>query len=65
METNELFDLAELLDDNIAHIERNVTKLEAQLYAEKCKLSALKEYREHIQTGIEANISAMENETGE
>ena len=65
MDTNELFELAEKLDNDIAHYEKNVTKLRAQIHEEKCKLSDLKSYRAHIQKGIEADIAAMESNTGE
>jgi len=57
MKTNNLFDLAEMLDYDIAKIERNLTKLQAQIHEEKCKLSDLKAYRARVQEGIEANIS--------
>ena len=65
MNTNELFELAEMLDNDITHYEKNVTKLQAQIHKEKCKLSDLKAYREHIQNGIESAIDAMESNTGE
>jgi len=65
MTTQELFDLAEFLDERIAYYEKNVTKLQAQIYEERCTLSDMKAYRIHIQEGIEANISSMESNTGE
>ena len=65
MDTNELFELAEMLDNDITHYEKNVTKLQAQIHEEKCKLSDLKAYREHVQKGIEASIASMESSTGE
>jgi hypothetical protein len=54
-----------MLDNDIAHYEKNVTKLQAQIHEEKCKLSDLKSYRAHIQKGIEADIASMESNTGE
>lgn len=65
MDMYELYELAEMLDNDIAHYEKNVTKLQAQIHEEKCKLSDLKAYREHIQKGIESAIASMESNTGE
>ena len=65
MDMYELYELAEMLDNDIAHYEKNVTKLQAQIHEEKCKLSDLKAYREHIQKGIEADIASMESNIGE
>ena len=65
MDMYELYELAEMLDNDIAHYEKNVTKLQAQIHEEKCKLSDLKSYRAHIQKGIEADIASMESNTGE
>jgi uncharacterized protein YdcH (DUF465 family) len=59
MDTQELFDLAEMLDTTIATLEQGKT------YKERCELADLKAFRAHVQQGIEANISAMESATGE
>ena len=58
MDTNELFELAEMLDNDIAHIEKKFNDMQTQLFD-------LKAYREHIQKGIESAIDSMESNTGE
>jgi hypothetical protein len=59
MDAQELFDLAEMLDNTIATLGQGKT------YKERCELADLKAFRAHIQQGIEANISSMESTTGE
>jgi regulator of replication initiation timing len=51
MDMYELFELAEMLDDDINSMQT--------------QLSDLKAYREHIQKGIESAIASMESNTGE
>ena len=59
MDTQKLFDLAERLDKTIATLEKGKT------YKELCELSDLKAFRAYVQEGIEADIAAMESNTGE
>jgi hypothetical protein len=54
----ELYELAEMLDNDIAHIEKKFNDMQTQLFD-------LKAYREHIQKGIESAIDSMESNTGE
>lgn len=58
MDTQELFDLAEMLDTTIATLEQGKTDEEIH------ELAELKAFRAHVQQGIEANISSMESNTG-